>query len=100
MDFRRERKMRRNGRVRPGGKKISGGSDGCVNFSEGDNKGLPQCLAKAGIEKVYGNWCDKLSLADFIVIAAEAVTGRLAVDYDTANMFNDKTLSSKFRDQF
>jgi len=87
MDFRRERKMNRMGRVRPGGKKISGGSDGCINFSEGDNKGLPQCLAKSGIETVYGNWCDKLSLADFIVIAAEAVTGRLAVDYDPEDVF-------------
>ena len=61
--------------------------------------GLPQCLAKAGIENIYGEWCDKVSLADFIVIAAEAVTGRLAVDYDAEDMFKDGTLASKFRDQ-
>lgn len=100
MDFRRLNKKNRRGRTRPGGPKVSGGSDGCVNFSEGDNAGLPQCLAKAGIEKIYGNWCDKLSLADFIVIAAEAVTGRLAVDYDADDMFKDHTLSSKFKLQF
>jgi len=98
MDFRREQKKRRNGRIIPGGAKISGGSDGCINFTEGDNKGLPQCLSKAGIEDIYGKWCDKVSLADFIVIAAEAVTGRLAADYDATNMFKSGTLASKFRD--
>ena len=50
MDFRRENKKNRRGRVRAGGKKISGGSDGCVNFTEADNKGLPQCLERAKIE--------------------------------------------------
>jgi len=98
MDFRREQTKSRSGRVRRGGAKVSGGSDGCVNFTEGDNKGLPQCLAKAGIEDIYGKWCDKVSLADFIVIAAEAVTGGLAADYDKTNMFKSGTLASKFRD--
>ena len=99
MDFRREVKKNRRGRIRPDGKKIAGGSDGCVNFTEGDNMGLPQCLAKAGIETIYGEFCDKVSLADFIVIAAEAVTARLAVDYDANDTFKKGTLASKFRDQ-
>jgi len=98
MDFRRAQKKNRRGRIAPGQAKVSGGSDGCVNFTEGDNKGLPQCLAKAGIEDIYGKWCDKVSLADFIVIAAEAVTGGLAADYDKTDMFKSGTLASKFRD--
>ena len=80
MDFRRVKNSR--GKVKRGAKKLSGGSDGCVNFDDGDNAGLASCLAWTGIDKIYENWCDKLSLADFMVLSAEAVTGALAVDYD------------------
>jgi hypothetical protein len=95
MDFRR---VESKGKVRRGAAKKEGGSDGCVNFKDPDNKGLPTCLAKAKIETVYADYCDRVSLADFMVIAAEAVVGRLAVDYDAKDPFKAGTLQAKFRD--
>lgn len=97
MDFRR--KAHKSGKVFRGapGK---GGSDGCVNFEHGDNAGLPTCLAWTNINKIYGEWCDKMSLADFMVLAAEAVVGGIAADYVPEEPFKDGTLLAKFRDQF
>lgn len=103
MDFRREARVnRRRGRsfVRPGAAKAEGGSDGCVNFEDEDNKGLPTCLMKSGIDNVFAEHCDKVSMADFMVIAAEAITGKLAVDYDASEPFKSGTLAARFRDQF
>lgn len=79
---------------------FSGGSDGCVNFEDPDNAGLAGCLDRTGINKIYGQWCDKISLADFMVLAAEAVTGRLAVDYDAEDPFKKNTLLENFSRQF
>ena len=105
MDFRRWRKSK---------KKRQGGSDGCVNFEDPDNAGLQKCLAWTTINTIYNDWCDKLSLADFMVIAGEVVVGRLATDYNAENPFGvpedhdpedpesvkRDSLLSKFRDQF
>lgn len=67
-----------------------GGSDGCLNFDEDDNKGLINCLTGKTmigdtdpdvfgkgktLHDVYKEFCDVVSLADFLVIAAEAVMG-------------------------
>jgi hypothetical protein len=60
-----------------------GGSDGCINFSDPSNSGLEACLKSSGIAAVYDKYCGKLSLADFMVIAAEAVMGRMATWYDS-----------------
>lgn len=53
-----------------------GGADGCVTFDDPDNGGLKECLAEGdngvSIGMVYKDWCEKVSLADIIVIAAEA----------------------------
>eukprot|EP00448_Togula_jolla_P010921 CAMPEP_0170614308 /NCGR_PEP_ID=MMETSP0224-20130122/24729_1 /TAXON_ID=285029 /ORGANISM="Togula jolla, Strain CCCM 725" /LENGTH=565 /DNA_ID=CAMNT_0010939953 /DNA_START=64 /DNA_END=1761 /DNA_ORIENTATION=+ len=54
-----------------------GGSDGCTNVKDEDNAGLEGCLV-AGTEygfelySFYKRFCTKVSLADFLVIAAEA----------------------------
>ena len=53
-----------------------GGSDGCVNFEDPDNMGLAQCVSASDIIKVYDEFCGSISLADFVVIAAEAITAR------------------------
>lgn len=42
-----------------------GGSDGCINFEDSDNKGLPKCLAESGFTEVFEEYCQYLSLADF-----------------------------------
>ena len=86
MDFRREKKFNKRGYVKWYGKKLEGGSDGCMNFEDMDNTGLPSCVDKIGIVDIYQEWCDKVSLADFMVIAAEASTGGIAQGYDP----NDK----------
>lgn len=93
MDFRK--KGNRWGKTGPNSPKLSGGSDGCVNFEDSDNKGLPKCLAWTNLVTIYQDYCDKIGLADFMVLAAEAVTGGLAVD---AKDFSDGTLLSRYRD--
>lgn len=60
-----------------------GGSDGCIDFSTGDNAGLENCLKSAKIPDAYANHCHKVSLADFSVIAAEAVMGRTSPTYNS-----------------
>lgn len=82
MDFRRVNKKNRKGKIKPGQAKLSGGSDGCINFHDEDNTGLPQCMQWSNIVEVYEKWCDKVSMADFMVIAAEASTGSIAHDRD------------------
>lgn len=97
MDFRRGKN--KHGRIRPGSAG-SGGSDGCVNFDDPDNAGLPSCLAWTGLESIYDKWCDRISLADFMVLAGEAVVASIAVDYDAEDQFKDQTLLARFRDQY
>ena len=79
---------------------ITGGSDGCVNFNDNDNKGLASCLTATGIQSVYNDHCDYLSLADFIVLSSEAVTVRTASKYDSFNRFGRGTLGSRFANRF
>mmetsp|Transcript_16801 Transcript_16801/g.29496 ORF Transcript_16801/g.29496 Transcript_16801/m.29496 type:complete len:948 (-) Transcript_16801:335-3178(-) len=61
-----------------------GGSDGCVDFADVDNQGLQGCLtgrnfvhegdfANASVLDIYQGFCSRVSLADFFVLAAEAV---------------------------
>merc|ERR1740129_544001 len=57
-----------------------GGSDACIDFDDMDNKGLMECLHGEGefgkgatIQHVYDEVCHEVSLADFIVAAAEAL---------------------------
>jgi len=54
-----------------------GGSDGCMDLSDADNAGLPECLHSGhhgfSIYDAYKTHCSEISLADFIVLAAEAV---------------------------
>mmetsp|Transcript_134881 Transcript_134881/g.238624 ORF Transcript_134881/g.238624 Transcript_134881/m.238624 type:complete len:517 (+) Transcript_134881:88-1638(+) len=53
------------------------GADGCVYLPDKDNNGLRDCLYQGShgqeLDSAYKNFCSWLSLADFIVIAAEAV---------------------------
>mmetsp|Transcript_46258 Transcript_46258/g.100570 ORF Transcript_46258/g.100570 Transcript_46258/m.100570 type:complete len:495 (-) Transcript_46258:140-1624(-) len=53
-----------------------GGSDACTDMDEADNAGLSACLVDGEhgfkLADIYATVCTKVSLADFIVIAAEA----------------------------
>lgn len=60
----------------------SGGSDGCINFNDPDNKGLKPCLVTAlqhldsannSLESIWQDFCQTVSLADMFVIASEAL---------------------------
>ena len=97
MDFRRD-KNKKGGFIVDG--PGTGGSDGCVNFLDADNTGLEGCLRWTGIESIYSEWCDKISLADFMVLAAEAVVGSIAVDYEEQDPFEEGTLLGNFKSQF
>lgn len=54
-----------------------GGADGCTDMNNADNKGLAPCLHAgehgASLLEAYEKTCESVSLADFLVIAAEAV---------------------------
>ena len=89
MDFRRN--TNKKGKIMPKADG-TGGSDGCVDFSDPDNTGLPSCLAWTGIESVYDKWCGTISLADFLVLAGEAVVGSISVGYDPHDQFKTDTL--------
>lgn len=83
------------------GEKDIGGSDGCVDFSSGDNAGLQNCLISAKMPEAYAKHCTKVSLADFTVIAAEAVMGRTSNSYTTQDKaFGNDTLLHNFRENF
>lgn len=65
-----------------------GGSDGCTDMSHADNKGLPECLSEGehgvSLLQAYEQHCTTVSLADFLVIAAEAImaSSRAQADLD------------------
>jgi hypothetical protein len=54
-----------------------GGSDGCTDLNFPDNKGLEECLISgehdAALTDIYEKYCSSISLADFLVVAAEGV---------------------------
>lgn len=85
-------------RLSADGKKSTGGSDGCVNFNDPDNKGLAECLQRFEVNKIYENYCEILSLADFIVIVAENVMARLETHYNPEDPFDEETMAYKFRE--
>jgi hypothetical protein len=64
-----------------------GGSDGCINFNDADNTGLADCLVDSGLTSVYDEVCGQVSLADFFVIAGEAVMGRTATSYRSVRYY-------------
>lgn len=59
-----------------------GGSDGCINFEDKDNRGLVECIEETGLQDAYDEHCGVVSLADFIVIAAEATMARTSKSYE------------------
>jgi len=38
-------------------RKTSGGSDGCINFNDGDNAGLLDCILTSNLDEVYQIYC-------------------------------------------
>jgi len=70
-----------------------GGSDGCINFNDGDNAGLLDCIVNFNLNSVYSKYCSLVSLADFIVIAGEAVMGRTATSYNSSDYYASGTLA-------
>jgi hypothetical protein len=97
MDFNRTGNVSGRGNV--------GGSDGCVDFADPDNKGLYPCFAGSGefgrgltIAGAYADFCGMVSLADFIVIAAEALMMRARPDWNaTTNKSESLDFSTSFR---
>jgi len=76
-----------------------GGADACTDMNEGDNAGLSACLANGefghSLKDLYGNFCTRMSLADFEVIAAQAVMSLLATEGEPK-----ETLSAGFKANF
>jgi len=78
----------------------TGGSDGCINFEDDDNKGLPGCLVSFAVPDLYQQVCERVSLADFFVIAAEAVMAYRFPKFSWKDRFKAGTLEGKFMRNF
>ena len=76
------------------GEAFKGGADGCINFEDPDNKGLPSCLTKFGVNDILQEFKWKVSLADFVVIIAEAVIIRTSTTYNAFNPYQDGTIGA------
>jgi hypothetical protein len=78
----------------------SGGADGCIDFADADNTGLADCLEASGIADVYQNHCTTVSLADFIVIAGEAVAARTSGAWNVDDRWKKGTAANAVRNNF
>ena len=78
----------------------TGGSDAYINFNDPDNKGLAECITEFELAKAYEQVCDRVSLADFIVIAGEAVMGRTATSYNEEDYYGEGTFAKQLREGF
>jgi len=79
-----------------------GGSDGCTDMRDPDNAGLDPCLAVGEFDRslrdhVYQDWCTRISLADFLVVSAEAV---MTVLRDRVSHEEGEALKLDFHESF
>lgn len=51
-------------------------------LTDDDNNGLAGCLVDFGFTRVYRDFCTHTSIADFAIIAANALTGHLSNNHD------------------
>lgn len=76
----------------------SGGSDGCTSLEADDNKGLASCLydgkMSMSLNQAYQPFCQTVSLADFLVIAGEAL---LMATRHNANNAEPLEFKSRFK---
>lgn len=100
MDFRYELGTNKQGKQTKSAVDQRGGVDGCVNFQDKDNKGLVECVQATNVIEAYDEHCGVVSLADFIVIAAEATMARASKSHNADETYADGTLARVFRDQF
>ena len=77
-----------------------GGSDGCMSFDDGDNKGLPSCLKNFGVADIMKEYEDDVSLADFVVIAAESLICRASTNYNSEDPYAEGTFCRSLLDGF
>jgi len=82
----------------------SGGADGCIDFADPDNAGLQGCLLDAiqeadsvnvTLESMWQDFCTEVSVADFFVIAAEAL-----IEATLPNRRQRNRFGSAFENQF
>jgi hypothetical protein len=78
----------------------TGGADGCIVFADDDNIGLSACLQNMELAAIYEDHCTTVSIADFLIIAAEAMMGRTSEDYDPNDMFFVGGLPHLFLEDF
>ena len=63
-------------------------------------KGLPTCLDDTGLAATYNDYCEDVSLADFLVIIAEAVMGRTAERYNASDYYEVGGVAKIFLENF
>jgi hypothetical protein len=80
--------------------KLQGGADGCMNFDDPDNNGIISCLTNFGFVNLYNSVCDKISLADFFVMASEAAIARTHDSYNHRDRFKRGNLLDTFMNLF
>lgn len=71
-----------------------------MNFKDGDNMGLKSCNIKSNIPKIYETVCDRISLADFSVIAAEAMMAVASPTFNKDAPFGEGSVEENFMKGF
>jgi len=81
-----------------------GGNDACIDFEDPDNKGLHDCLDGEGefglghsMENMYQEFCNEVSLADYLVIVAESLMLVLRPDFDWQTLSSQTLSWGKFK---
>jgi len=83
----------------------NGGADGCIDFQDPDNGGLKGCMLTAvherdssnvSLELMWQDFCTEVSIADFFVIAAEALMENTAPDFQSQRMWG-RSFAGNFR---
>jgi len=78
----------------------AGGADGCISFEDTDNKGLPSCLKKFGVADIMKTYENDVSLADFVVIAAESLMCRSSTNYNSEDPYEQGSFCRSLLDGF
>ena len=79
----------------------TGGADGCLKFQHDENGGLEDCLVNSGLTTLYdNNYCDRVSLADFLAIACEAIMGRTNDRHNPINHYEVGSVAKVFIENF
>ena len=73
-----------------------GGADACMDLTDDDNNGLANCAVEFKFTDVYEEFCTMISLADYLVVAANALIGHISNQHDGFDMAAELKAAFRF----